>query len=68
MPERAERSMNIGDSLPMKLNLVSTDGPNPENPMKTGCLTDSCSEPLSVGLHQPVDVVQKVFVVREFDR
>jgi hypothetical protein len=41
-----ERSMNIGDnSLPQKLAPVNPDGPNPENPMKTGCLTDSRSEP-----------------------
>ena len=31
--------MNIGDnSLPKKLNLVSLDGPNPKNSMKTGHL------------------------------
>jgi hypothetical protein len=38
--------MNIGEnSLPKKLNLVSLDGPNRENTMKAGCLTDSRSEP-----------------------
>jgi hypothetical protein len=37
--QSAETSMNIGDnSLPEKLALVSPDGPNTENPLKTGCL------------------------------
>jgi hypothetical protein len=44
--ECAERPMNIGDdSLPKNVNLVGPDGPNPENPLKTACLTDSRSEP-----------------------
>jgi hypothetical protein len=39
--------MNIGDnSVPEKLAQVSPDGPNSENPMKMGCLTDSRSEPI----------------------
>ncbi len=52
MPERTERSMNIGDnSLPQKLALVSPDGQPPKKPMKTGCLTDSRAEPLNSAVH-----------------
>jgi hypothetical protein len=38
--------MNIGDNLlPKKVPVVCPDGQNPETPIKTGCLTDSRSEP-----------------------
>src|SRR4030095_5856197 len=51
MQERAERSVNIGDdSLPGPWNLGGPSAPNRGNPIKTGGLTDSCSEPFSSGL------------------
>ena len=46
MEKCAERPKNIGDdSLPKKLKVVGADHPDAENPIKTGCLTVSRSEP-----------------------